>query len=71
MNIYEVYDRELERMHSLMRLYLSLPKGAASAGMPKIYERILSLQDKLVATIETSDREIQTKIAELAFTDSK
>lgn len=78
MNVYTLLDKELERMHDLMKIYLSLPvnkhdfpHNTAQAPIPEIYKRILHLQDSLLAFAKNSDAAIQEKIAELALTDSK
>ena len=80
-NLYGILDNELSRMHDLMRIYLSLPKDQAintysihaspPSGMGKIFERIVGMQDLLLQSLISHDKELQERIAELALTGSK
>lgn len=81
-NLYGVYNEELNRMHALMQTYLQLPKdphggyGSINRGyqphpsdhMPVIYQRIVELQNILIAALQSHDPLIQEKVAELALT---
>lgn len=81
-NLYGVYNEELTRMHALMQTYLQLPKdphggyGSINRGyqphpsdhMPVIYQRIVELQNILIAALQSHDPLIQEKVAELALT---
>lgn len=83
-NIYSVYDNELERMHTLLLHYMAMPKDQdhrhgypppgmsgsshVHADLSVIYKRIQQLQDVLVKCIKERDEAIQDKVAELALT---
>lgn len=82
-NIYTVLDNELARMHSLLRMYLELPKdsphntrytpSSTTINTPSpyigiIYKRILELQNAVLKAAGTADAEIQKAVAELALT---
>jgi hypothetical protein len=80
-NLYGILDNELQRMHDLLKVYMTLPKDEmrythinSSTYMPQtssiseIYKRILEIQSTLLENVITSDRSIQDKIAELALT---
>ena len=86
LNLYGIMDNELARMHDLMRIYLALPKEdaissrnyhppginmSASASMGELYRRILTLQDVLLQSLISHDKELQNRIAELALTGVK
>ena len=87
LNLYGILDNELNRMHDLMRIYLSLPRDSQQqqyttyssngsspvnhSGMGKIYERIVNLQDLLLQSVISHDKVLQEKIAELALTGTK
>lgn len=83
-NLYGVYNEELTRMHALMQTYLQLPKdphgyGSINRGyqphpsdhMPVIYQRIVELQNILIAALQSHDPLIQEKVAELALTGTE
>jgi hypothetical protein len=82
-NLYGILDNELSRMHDLMRVYLALPKepqyGHVSGhssytphhDMGEIYRRIVNLQDLLLQSLISHDKELQERIAELALTGVK
>lgn len=83
-NLYRVYNEELQRMHALMQTYLQLPKDDntyrrgssynqtyhSPSEMGVIWKRITELQDILIACLQTHDPAIQAKVAELALTSS-
>ena len=84
LNLYAVYNQELERMHDLFRYYLSLPKEDQfqnqyhSMGSKRptvnphdigmLYRRILDMQQLLMEALKTHEPMIQEKVAELALT---
>jgi len=81
-NLYGIMDNELARMHELMRVYLTMPKeeirysqhgngGLSSVPqnyLGEIYRRITTMQDLLLQSVISHDRELQERIAELALT---
>lgn len=78
-NIYEVYDNELARMHALLIHYMQLPTennysrvtGPSSSQynqMSTIYKRLLEMQTHLIDAFKGRDEVIQNKVAELALT---
>ena len=74
-NIYQLLDNELGRMHQLLTLYLSMPKDTSTTyanvnhnGLGTIYKRMLEMQDIMLKSFETRDELIQEKVAEMAFT---
>ena len=78
-NIYEVFDNELARMHSLLAIYMQLPKEESysrvtgpshtqTQHMSAIYKRIIDMQDILIKQFANHDEIIQNKVAELALT---
>jgi len=81
-NLYGILDNELSRMHDLMRVYLALPKeesmyqqrtngGLSSVPqnhLGEVYRRITTLQDLLLQSLISHDKELQERIAELALT---
>ena len=82
-NLYGIMDNELARMHGLMHIYLALPKedvmtSRYSTSIPipnynmgEIYKRITTLQDLLLQSLISHDKEFQNRIAELALTGVK
>lgn len=81
-NLYGILDNELSRMHDLMRVYLAMPKEEVMYGqhtngrinstppqnyMGEIYRRIATLQDLLLQSLISHDKELQERIAELAL----
>jgi hypothetical protein len=83
LNLYGIMDNELARMHSMFHAYLALPKepmhyssahayGAPSqhqlSDMSEIYKRIITMQDLLLQSLISHDKELQERIAELALT---
>lgn len=86
LNLYGILDNELSRMHDLMRVYLAMPKEETMYGqhtnggrssmppqnhMGEIYRRITTLQDLLLQSLISHDKELQERIAELALTGVK
>lgn len=81
-NAYMSLDNELERMHELLKLYMTLPQtqntyassnstfSPSKTNMPEIYRRILEMQNVLLASVCSADKLIQEKVAELALTGS-
>lgn len=81
-NIYQVYDSELERMHRLLHTYISLPQDQIGYSknptysnttgqnhqLGTIYKRILEMQNVLIKSFAERDELIQEKVAELALT---
>jgi hypothetical protein len=79
MNVYSVLNDELNRMHDLMKLYLSLPReptyastSLGGSNMPHamvtpIYKRIIEIQDILLKAVSEHDALVQEKVAELAM----
>lgn len=82
-NLYGILDNELSRMHDLMRVYLAMPKEDVMYGqhtnggrssmppqnyMGEVYRRITTLQDLLLQSLISHDKELQERIAELALT---
>ena len=80
-NLYGIMDAELARMHQLLHAYMALPKdpiqygsySSAGAGGPHsnmgtIYQRIIEMQNLLLQSLITHDKELQERIAELALT---
>lgn len=79
-NLYSVYSDELARMHELVKMYLQLPKdpynginrhggyGSPHDNLGVFYQRIVELQNILIAALQSHDPLIQEKVAELALT---
>ena len=79
-NLYGIMDAELQRMHTLMHAYMALPKEPAQYGsysssamlqphsnLGEIYKRIVTMQDLLLQSLISHDKELQDRIAELAL----
>jgi hypothetical protein len=82
LNLYGIMDNELARMHNFLLAYLALPKEPAYShayGTPsnqtndlgEIYKRIIQMQDLLLQSLISHDKELQERIAELALTGVK
>ena len=84
LNLYGIMDNELARMHNFMIAYMSLPKehtnqkystsyasntaGSTHSDLGEIYKRIIQMQDLLLQSLISHDKELQERIAELALT---
>ena len=82
-NLYGIMDAELERMHKLLLAYMTLPKeplssqyytshssagaGSSHSSLGTIYQRITSMQDILLQSLVSHDKELQERIAEFAI----
>ena len=79
LNLYGIMDNELQRMHTLLNTFLTLPNqvnqnnGYSSYGSStsEIYKRIVTMQDLLLQSVISHDRELQERIAELALMDKQ
>lgn len=84
LNMYGILDNELTRMHELMRAFMTLPKDpphysshSSYGGHPytsdlgEIYKRIITMQDLLMQSLISHDKDLQERIAELALMGSK
>lgn len=70
-NIYSIVDKELERMHNLMRTYVTMRSNNNyhhNDSVNEIYRRIIEMQDILLKALSSHDENIQNKVAELALT---
>lgn len=81
-NLYGVYNQELARMHDLLKAGLASPDqhthhygginrgytGHSSHLTEMVFNRIMELQNILIAALKTHDPAIQEKVAELALT---
>lgn len=80
-NVYGVLDNELERMHELLRVYMSMPKHPdrhmsahysnsqpSHGDLGTIYKRIIDMQQIMLTALASHDKNIQEKVAELALT---
>jgi hypothetical protein len=72
-NLYNVLDNELERMHKILHTFIAATNGsdAANANIAAVYQRVAMLQDKLLLAVDKHDALIQEKVAELAFTGER
>ena len=83
-NLYGVYNQELARMHELLKVsanqhdaqqhYGGINRGYTghSTHMTEmVFNRIMELQNILIAALKTHDPAIQEKVAELALTGNK
>lgn len=83
-NVYSLMDKELERMHELLRTYILHPQEHQQApssrshqsqqsNIPLLWKRILEMQELVMTEFKGHDKAIQQAVAEVAFTstDSK
>ena len=68
MNLYDVLDNELKRMHGLLDTIMRSSGENKDANVVEVYKRIAGMQDKLMVALEKHDALIQEKVAQLALT---
>lgn len=76
-NVYGVIDNELQRLHDLLRLEMSIQRSdsrefqrfSASPSTPQVIrQRIWEFQDVIITAMKEHDKVVQEKVAELALT---
>ena len=83
-NAYDLLDRELERLHKQLALAIELSRqpgthfnspygGYQQSGLTieNLWNRIIQIQDLILASYQANDKALQERIAELALVGNK
>jgi hypothetical protein len=65
-NVYDLLDKELERLHRLLLALQAQDSGHGRYGEPGVlvWERIIHIQDFILKSYQANDQALQEKIAE-------